>query len=267
MAETSIITLLTDFGTEDIYLGVMKGTIAGICPSARLIDLTHQIPPQDITAGAFALLNAYPYFPRGTVHLAVVDPGVGSQRRALALKTTAGYFVGPDNGLFAPSLAKTSIIEAVNLDNPQYWRTDKPSRTFHGRDIFAPVAAHLAAGIPLTVLGSAIDPSTIIPLADHSPQINRGEIIGRIQSIDRFGNLITNIPGQMVEGRSWYVIVREKIIESGTTYAQARRGDYLALIESNGWIEIAVNGGNAREKLGASVGDSLRLIIEPSCEG
>jgi S-adenosylmethionine hydrolase len=143
-----IITLLTDFGLQDPYGGVMKGAIATLAPTATVIDLTHQIPPQDVAAARFALMSAFPYFPSGTVHTVVVDPGVGTARRAIAIATEASYLVGPDNGVFSGVLTQTTVRAAVALTNPRYWRTPDPSQTFHGRDIFAPVAAHLALGCP-----------------------------------------------------------------------------------------------------------------------
>ncbi|MBR8831071.1 MAG: Adenosyl-chloride synthase [Chroococcopsis gigantea SAG 12.99] len=261
MTERPLITLLTDFGLEDTYVGVMKGVIKRICTDAHLIDLTHTIPPQNVTAAAFALLDAYGHFPRGTIHLAVVDPGVGGDRRGIAVRTAAGYFVGPDNGLFAPIFAISPVIEAVNLDNPQYWFTPEPSKTFHGRDIFAPAAAYLAGGLPLTILGSAILAENIVTLPLHSPRMVAGEIIGEVRSIDRFGNLITNIPAAMVEDRSWCAVVADTVIPSRTSYGEVSPGDYLALVDSNGWIEIAVNSGNAREKSGANIGTAVKIRL------
>ena len=162
MALGKIITLLTDFGDRDIYVGVMKGAIAKINPQLKIIDLTHQIPPQNLLAARFALSNAYPYFPSGTVHIAVVDPGVGSSRRGVAVELKGGYVVCPDNGLCSGIL--DGAIAAVELNNSQYWRVSDPSYTFHGRDIFAPVGAHLANGVSLEELGREIDLASLVKL-------------------------------------------------------------------------------------------------------
>ena len=159
---TSVITLLSDFGDRDVYVGVIKGVIAQINPKVAIVDLTHQIPPQNIAAARFCLMNAYAYFPVGTVHVAVVDPGVGSRRRAIAVEFAQGFLVGPDNGIFSGVLSQSPAIAAVELTNLNYWRTPKPSKTFHGRDIFAPVGANLASGVPLKQLGQEIDPATLV---------------------------------------------------------------------------------------------------------
>ena len=167
-----IMTLLTDFGYQDGYGGVMKGLIASSCPTAQLIDLTHSIPPQNIAAARFTLLNAYAHFPLGTVHLVVVDPGVGTTRRAIALQISHGYLVGPDNGVLSGVVDAVGAIAAVELTNPDYWRTAEPSTTFHGRDIFAPVAAHLVAGVPLEKLGATISPTSLTRIAIPQPDIS-----------------------------------------------------------------------------------------------
>ncbi len=172
MLENRLVTLLTDFGLSDVYVGVMKGVITQINPRLRVVDLTHQIPPQNITAARFSLMNAYPYFPKGTVHVAVVDPGVGSHRRAIAIQLDSGFLVGPDNGLFSGVLSQTKVIAVVELTNPEYWQTSAPSQTFHGRDIFAPVGAHLASGVPLKQLGETIDPHHVGSASTSSNEHN-----------------------------------------------------------------------------------------------
>ncbi len=158
------ISLLTDFGLQDPYVGIMKGVIHTLSPQAQLIDLSHGIPPQDVAAARFALMTAYPYLPSGTIHLAVVDPGVGSSRRAVAIQTETGFLVGPDNGLFSGVLAQTPALAAVELNRPRYWRTPSPSRTFHGRDIFAPTAAHLGQRDPFGGAGGSPRRSRTNPL-------------------------------------------------------------------------------------------------------
>jgi S-adenosylmethionine hydrolase len=252
------ITLLTDFGLQDPYVGMMKGAIASIC-SATVIDLTHQIPPQDIAAARFALLSAYPYFPEGTIHTAVVDPGVGTARRAIALRSKTGYLVGPDNGVFSGVIQHHGVLEAVHLTNRQYWRSPKPSQTFHGRDIFAPVAAHLAAGVAFTELGSTLPLDTLATL-DLPPPVRQpdGTVMGRIQAIDHFGNLITNIPGSDVLAPA-HLLLGDHVIPLATTYGAVPVGALVGLIGSHGWLEIAVNGGSAQAHCGVQVGDLVRM--------
>jgi S-adenosylmethionine hydrolase len=274
-----LITLLTDFGGDDVYVGVMKGAIARINPAVNVIDLSHQIPPQNIMAGRFALMNAYPFFPAGTVHLAVVDPGVGSERRAIALQLADGFLVGPDNGLLTGVLElstvetsetgetgetdETNIICAVELNNPAYWHTHQPSSTFHGRDIFAPVAAHLATGVDIKNLGNIIDPASLIKLALPELQITSHQIIGSIQYIDHFGNIITNIPGKYVVGKNWGVTINNSgLITSGETYSDVAIGEILVLVGSHGWVEIAVRNGHAQKYLDLTVGNMVVVAFQ-----
>ena len=259
MVDPRIITLLTDFGDRDVYVGVMKGAIAQIDPQLKTIDLTHQIPPQNLIAARFALLNAYPYFPQDTVHVAVVDPGVGSSRRGIAVKLDRGYVVCPDNGLCSGILEQA--IAAVELTNAAYWRVPNPSYTFHGRDIFAPVGAHLANGVPLEKLGRAIELKTLVTLNLPAIKIERSQITGCIQYIDRFGNSITNIPGNLVKKNSWQIIVDKIVINSAKSYSDVPLGTAVTLIGSHGWVEIAVNGGDAAEKLKFTWQDTVRLTL------
>jgi S-adenosylmethionine hydrolase len=256
------ITLLTDFGDRDGYVGVMKGVIAGICPEARLIDLTHDIPPQNLAAARFTLLNAYPYFPAGTVHLVVVDPGVGTARRAIALQLPQGYVVGPDNGVLSGVFDQVppEDIQAVELTEPQYWRSPQPSQTFHGRDIFAPVAAHLAAGVALTALGDSLDPQTLTRIAIPPAKITPQQIIGSIQHSDHFGNLITTIPVAAIADQTWVMQVGEVEIPFGKAYGEVAIGHAIALVGSHGWVEIAVNSSSAQARLRLVIGDEVQLI-------
>ena len=254
MARSQLVTLLTDFGWQDVYVAVMKGVIANINPQIAVIDLTHQIPPQDLIAGRFALLNAYAYFPHGTVHVAVIDPGVGSQRRGIAIQLAEGFLVGADNGLFSGILQKESAIAAVELSNSKYWRSDRPSTTFHGRDIFAPVGAHLANGVPLKELGKEIAIDSLVGLSLPEVTIKKNQIIGCIQYIDRFGNLITNITAQNLQP-NYQVIIKQQLISWGNTYSDGKVRELIALIGSHGYLEIAVNCGNAQKKLQVTVGE------------
>lgn len=258
-----LITLLTDFGCQDNYVGVMKGVIAGICPEAKLIDLSHSIPPQDVAAARFALLSAYPYFPEGTIHLCVVDPGVGTNRRAIAIQTAKAFLVGPDNGVFSGVLDQEKDIRVVSLTQAQYWRTSTLSATFHGRDLFAPVAAHLAMGVCLTSLGSEIAPDSLTRPVIPQPEVTEDQILGTIQYIDRFGNGITTIPAPTVEPLRWQVQMETGIIPLAKTYSDVGLGEAIALVGSHGWVEIAVNGGSARLTLGLAIGDEIRLIPKP----
>ena len=259
MPESYLVTLLTDFGLSDVYVGVMKGVIATINPALTVIDLTHQIPPQNIAAARFNLMSAVAYFPAKTVHIAVVDPGVGSQRRGIAVQFNNGFLVGPDNGLFGGVLKHNSIIKAVELTNSQFWHTDLPSRTFHGRDIFAAVGAHLASGVLIEELGDVIEPETLVQLAIEEPILNQDKIIGSIQYVDHFGNLITNIPAKLVEGKNWSVVVGEQILGS-QTYSDCQVGEVVALIGSEGWVEIALNGGRAQSQLQLNLGDKVQVV-------
>ena len=261
MIPNPIITLLTDFGDRDVYVGVMKGAIASINSQAKTIDLTHQVPPQNLMAARFVWVNAYPYFPPQTIHVAVVDPGVGSSRRGIAIELTNGYLVCPDNGICSGILELESIVMAVELTNSQYWRVPETSDTFHGRDIFAPVAAHIANGISLTELGKIIESNSLTRLNLPNIQQSGEQVIGYIQYIDHFGNLITNIPGELVQQKSWQVMINNITIDSGKTYSQVNLGENITMVGSHGWIEIAVNSGNAHEQLQLTTQDPIQVKI------
>jgi S-adenosyl-L-methionine hydrolase (adenosine-forming) len=259
----TLLTFLTDFGSEDIYVGVMRGVIATIAPTVPVIDLTHGIPPQDIATARFQWMSAYAYFPPGTVHLAVVDPGVGGSRRAIALQLPSGFLVAPDNGLVSGILERETPIAAIELNNPNYWRVPNPSYTFHGRDIFAPVAAHLANGVPLLDLGQEIDWRSLVRLPiPPVEQLTDGHWRGVIQAIDHFGNLITNLRGDWVVGKSWSVSIGDQVCPGCQTYADASPGKIMALIGSENWIEIAAFNGNAQAELAAVIGDTVKLLID-----
>ncbi|MFB3925625.1 MAG: S-adenosyl-l-methionine hydroxide adenosyltransferase family protein [Syntrophales bacterium] len=260
MSASRLITLLTDFGMSDPYAGVMKGIIARIDSDLKVVDITHGIPPQNLYAANFCLLSAYAYFPRGTVHLAVVDPGVGTRRRAIAVELATGFLAGPDNGIFTGLLDREHVLGAVELTNPGYWRGQRPSSTFHGRDIFAPVAAYLALGTPLNELGEKLDPATLVRLDLPGYAENDAGISGCIQYIDHFGNLVTNIPGERVEGSEWSVEAAGTRIPGLKTYGDVPSGTLLALVGSHGFVEISVNGGNACSKLQAGLRSEVRVI-------
>lgn len=256
-----ILTLLSDFGLGDVYVAVMRGAIAQINPTLTVIDLTHQVLPQDIAMARFHLMNAYPYFPVGTVHVAVVDPGVGSLRRAIAIQLESGFLVAPDNGLVSGVLSQNSAITAVELTNSFYWRTSSPSTSFHGRDIFAPVGAHLASGVPLRELGTEIDLQTIVQLPIANPTRIGNTILGVIQAIDHFGNLITNISGNEVAEKSWSVRVKNSTYPGKTTYSNGEPGEILALVGSHGLVEIAASRANAQAKLNLKWGSVISVVV------
>jgi S-adenosylmethionine hydrolase len=257
-----ILTLTSDFGSRDAYVGVMKGVILGIAPNASLVDLSHEIPPQAITIGALVLRSAVEFFPTGTVHLAVVDPGVGSSRLAVAVMTEQCILVGPDNGLLYPSATALGIREVRRLERQEFFRPEV-SHTFHGRDIFAPVAAHLAAGVPAQELGERVDelqPLTL-PVARHE---DRG-LIGEVIYVDHFGNLVTNLGAAdvatfPVQGLS--VTIGEVSLPAPVpSYAAVKPGQPLAIVGSWGQIEVAVRNGNAAQYLSAGVGTVVRVSI------
>ncbi len=257
----TIITLTTDFGQADGYVGIMKGVILGIAPDARLVDLSHEIAPQDVRSAAFVLGRAIPYFPAGTIHLAVVDPGVGSSRRALVVQTTAALFVGPDNGLFSRPLGQPEA-RAFAADKPDYW-LPHVSQTFHGRDVFAPLAAHLAAGAPVEALGSRIHNPVLF---DDPAPIRRAygsSITGRVVYVDRFGNLITNVPGAWLAGSQWTCRINGQAIRRlSQAYAVVPSGTLLALVSSQETLEIAVRDGSAAGRLDAGIGEVVELTKE-----
>ncbi len=264
-----IITLLSDFGTQDVYVAVMKGVIAQIAPQVTVVDLTHQIPPQNIALASFQLAIAQAHFPAGTVHLAVVDPGVGGSRRGIAFQTGTSYFVGPDNGLFTGVLTTASSAKsvAVELTHPKYWYNQQPSPTFHGRDIFAAVAAHLANGVHVRDFGPAIPPTRLLRLPlGHYQQTETG-FTGAIQAIDRFGNLITTLPSNCVSGQAWAIHAAGKVIPGVRTYSDRPYGAMIGLIGSHGWLEIAVNGGNAQVTLGLGLGNSVQVVKQTDSGG
>jgi S-adenosyl-L-methionine hydrolase (adenosine-forming) len=256
-----IITLLSDFGLEDGYLAAMKGVIFSIAPEARLVDITHLVPPQDVAFARFRLLTVAPFFPPGTVHLAVVDPGVGTARRPVAVRSESGScFVGPDNGILLGALEADSPVAAVELTETRFWRTAAPSPTFHGRDIFAPVAAHLASGARLESLGPATAPAGLVKLELLPCELIPGGARGAIQAVDRFGNLITNLPEALIRGRgSWTVSLAGRAVPGHRTYADVSPIEPLALVGSHGFVEVAVHRGDAQRALAARVGDSVQI--------
>ncbi|MDA0798135.1 MAG: SAM-dependent chlorinase/fluorinase [Chloroflexi bacterium] len=268
-----IITLTTDFGTADTFVGAMKGVILGIAPDAQVIDLTHEIPPQDVQAGAFTLASVYRYFPPGTIHVAVVDPGVGTRRHPIAVTTDDATFICPDNGLLSYPLDEARAFvdrdpfamgrvavprdwHAVHLSNADYWRQPLSS-TFHGRDIFAPIAGHLAAGVAIASLGTRV--MDLAAFAVPRPRTAGDTSIGQVLHVDHFGNLITNLhPANFPDGRLRIRVGGTTI--SGLSDAYQDGGDLVALIGSSGTLEIAFRNGNAARTLGVTVGADVHVI-------
>lgn len=263
-----VITLLTDFGLQDGYVAAMKGVILRIAPHARLVDFTHDVAPQAIGEASFLLQAGYSYFPAGTVHLVVVDPGVGSERRAMAVATPEAFFVAPDNGVLAPVIEEArkefgDQVEMVQLSEPRYW-LPQISATFHGRDIFAPVAAHLLNGVPLRSLGPPLDafePGTLEP-----PRVGpEGTIYGQIVHVDRFGNCITNITARHlqeggIDDQLTVEVAGRQVRGLYRTYSAGPIGVPIALISSSGHLELALPHGHASRALGVVAGDRLRVL-------
>jgi S-adenosylmethionine hydrolase len=290
MEQMPLITITTDFGIVDGYVGTIKGIILGIAPNARIVDISHEIAPQDIRQAAYVLYATYPFFPPQTVHLVVVDPGVGSARRPVALRTQAGSFVGPDNGVFSYVMARERVEAIVELADPHYHLSGVHSHTFHGRDIFAPVAAYLASGTPISALGPSVpDPITFPP-----PRLEIADelVAGEVWHVDRFGNIVTSIGtlawgeqgglvfapafrstgngeqeaggegGEPLYFRAGKATVRGagwEVVAVCRSYAEVERGRVVALVGSSGHLEIAVREGNAAERLGVGPGDEVVL--------
>jgi S-adenosylmethionine hydrolase len=258
-----IITLLTDFGTKDHYVASMKGTILNINPRCSLIDITHHINPHDIREGAFILGNAYSSFPKGTIHLSVVDPGVGSPRKPILFATNNYFFVGPDNGLFTLALKRETVRKAVALTNSKYF-LPHVSTTFHGRDLFAPVAASLSLGVKPEDFGPKLD--SWVELDFGKPRIRGRKLIGKILHIDAFGNIISNIDEEQlfpfVTDHSFVVMIGERTLQGlKKGYWEGKRKEPMALIGSGGFLEISVRQGSAQRMLRVKKGDPITIQI------
>ncbi len=251
----SIITLTTDFGTRDWFVGTMKGVILGVNPQAVVVDITHDIPAGDIRAGAFALAVSYRYFPRNTVHVAVVDPGVGSDRAAIVVKTPDYYFVGPNNGVLSWALAKEKACDVWLVNNETYFRRPVSS-TFHGRDVFAPVAAHLTQRVLMDSLGQQL--KDYARLDWPTPRAAGGVLRGEIVFIDHFGNAISNIDAP-AKGVTKVRVADKVQCDIKKFYQEVPTGQPLAILGSTGYLEIAVNGGNAAQALGLKLGDVVEV--------
>jgi S-adenosylmethionine hydrolase len=264
MKRSGIITLMTDFGLRDPYVAMMKGVILSLNPLARPVDVTHQIRAGSIFQGALLLSETYPFFPPGTVHVAVVDPSVGSDRRLIALEADNHFFVGPDNGIFWPILDNHDNSRAVQLTEERYFRSEM-SYTFHGREVFAPVAAHLTLGVPLESLGSPIEDP--VPLDTPVPREKEGVLYGEIVRVDNFGNLITNIHREVFEkfiaSDPPVIEIKNLVVRKfGLTYADVDEGEPVALINSFQFLEIAVNLGRASHYLEKQPGEIIGTRVK-----
>jgi len=254
---SGVVTLLTDFGTREPFVGVMKGVVLARCPTAQLVDLTHEIEPQRVADAAFWLGQAYRYFPAGSVHVAVVDPGVGSARRALVVEADEQFFVGPDNGIFevVRRRVRSFVARAIALDA---LGLPPPSHTFHGRDVFAPVAGLLAAGV---VGFEAVGPSTDIVRTERVPEpvIGPGSASGEVVVVDHFGNLVTNLEGPWPGAEQARVFVAGRTLAVTSTYADVAPQALTALFGSFGQLELAERDGSAARTLGAQRGTPVRV--------
>jgi S-adenosylmethionine hydrolase len=266
------IVFLSDYGLDDEFVGTCHGVIARIAPHSRIIDLTHSLPRQDVMRGAVLLADSVAYMPEDAVFMAVVDPGVGTARRPLAVRTAAGQLlVGPDNGLLSMAWGQLGgLARAVHVTSAKVIAPNV-SATFHGRDIFAPAAAHLACGVPLEELGPDVEPDSVATVTLPEPKMRDGEVRCQVMGVDRFGNLQLGIrPGQLHEwnmDRSPDLEVRtarqSTRIRRASTFGEVGEGEFAAIVDSRGWLAVVLNRGNAAAGLGLSVGD-LVFIREPA---
>jgi len=269
-----VVTFLSDFGTADDFAGICHGVINLLCPEAQVIHVTHGIMPQAIGQGARVLAGAMPYLPVG-VHLAVVDPGVGSERRAIALRTADGRrFVGPDNGLLIPAAdACGGVVEAVSITNPQIM-LQPVSRTFHGRDVFSPAAARLAGGMPLSELGPPIEPADLVRRATTEHRIEGSTVHAPVQYIDRYGNIQLAVSAGELDGL--FQLGRMAEVDTGDdryyarcsdTFTDVGPGEFVLYEDASGLLSVALNRGNAAELTAAEVGDEIAIDLAPALSG
>jgi S-adenosylmethionine hydrolase len=254
---TPWITLTTDFGEDSPYVAAMKGVILSVNPDVRLLDLSHQIPPQDVRHAGFFLAAAVPCFPPGVIHVVVVDPGVGSDRAVLYVEVDGHRLLVPDNGCWT-TLARTFPPRVIRLAEPRFWR-QPVSATFHGRDVFAPTAGHLSRGLDPRELGPAVNAWVRLPTA--APQRTPDAVTGEVVFVDHFGNLITNIPAEGVATPRAVVVGDETVTRWVRTYADAEPGTLVALVSSTGHVEVAVVQGNAARRLGLAVGTPVTVRL------
>ncbi|MEE9207886.1 MAG: SAM-dependent chlorinase/fluorinase [Gemmatimonadota bacterium] len=257
----SIVTLITDFGTADGYVGEMKGEILTRTPSSLVVDVTHDIAPGDISAASWTLSRIVQRFPRGTVHVCVVDPGVGGRRVPIAARLEDWWYVGPDNGLLSRAAKRVGVAEAWILE-PAKMGLHSPSGTFHGRDIFAPAAALLAGGAEATSLGTRTEPGRLVSV-DVSEPVRTGERVrGEVVHIDRFGNIVTDVPAVWLTPSALVEIAGWEISGIRATYSSVQSGEMVALVGSGMTLEVAVRDGSAAEQLGITRGETVRVRPE-----
>jgi S-adenosylmethionine hydrolase len=262
-----VITLTTDFGQADAYVGIMKGVMLGICPGGALVDISHEIHPQAVRQAAYVLSTATAYFPEGTIHLVVVDPGVGSERQPIAVQTARASYVAPDNGVLGMALAQDPPRKAVRIRVAgSHFVRREISDTFHGRDIFAPVAAHLACGAALDEIGDDIPVDGLVALPGIEPRVDdaSGDWVGEVLHIDRFGNLVTSIryPTDrypLPNANLSLKVGQVRIVGLSRTFSDVARGEVVAYVGSSGYLEIAEREGNAARRLAVGVGDPIRV--------
>ncbi|HID25101.1 MAG TPA: hypothetical protein EYP23_01365 [Thermoplasmata archaeon] len=260
-----VVTFLTDFGEKDTYVAEMKGVILGITRDVKIVDITHQVTPHSVEEGAFLLLTAVPYFPQGTIHVAVVDPGVGTERKGIIVKTRVCTLVGPDNGLLIPVAKKLGDFKVFEIINKKYM-LPSITHTFHGRDVFAPVAAYLAKGVDAGDIGRETK-SYLHHDFDAVRKVD-GRITGRVVHIDRFGNVVTNIDGDIVlrylryGGKTWFSVSNKKHRAPFVkAYGFVEKNETLLTVGGTGFLELSINQGNAAEKLNVKTGDSVTLFL------
>ncbi|MEX2701627.1 MAG: S-adenosyl-l-methionine hydroxide adenosyltransferase family protein [Candidatus Baldrarchaeota archaeon] len=262
-----VITLLTDFGLRDPYVGAMKGVILSICPDVNIVDISHEIRKFDIRQGAYVLAASASFFPKGTIHVGVVDPGVGTARKAIIMETKRSFYIGPDNGLLTLAALREGVKKVVQITNSKYM-LPRVSRTFHGRDIFAPAAAYLANGVPIENFGPLLEEYEILSFS--KPHVQKDQIEGEIIYIDGFGNIVTNIYSEILEkvGISEEDKIKvllndklEKVLKICKAYNEVKKGEFLAIIGSGNFLEISINQGNAAKKLNVKEGAKIKIKL------
>lgn len=272
MSKVPIIALVTDFSLNDPYIGIMKGVILEINPNVIIVDLAHDLPNFNINFATFVLLTSYKYFPKGTIFVCVIDPGVGTKREAIIVKTKNYIFVGPNNGVMSLAALEDGIIEIRKIENKEYMLR-RVSYTFHGRDIFSPAAAWISRGVPLETFGQILDRKDFISIKISKPVMEDGVFTAEVLAIDGFGNIITNIKGEdflKTEkfGYRYCIIINEKafLARFVRTYGDAQKNETILLIGSHEYIEIAVNMGSAAKRLKINIGDKIKIIRLELCK-
>ncbi|MCD6162380.1 MAG: SAM-dependent chlorinase/fluorinase [candidate division Zixibacteria bacterium] len=252
-----IVTLITDFGTSDGYMGAVYGVLKSINPEIDIIIITCAVPPADIRKASRALINSCSFYPDETIHMVVVDPTVGPKRRSIIVRDERYYYIGPDNGVFTPVFKSSSDYECFQINNPKY-RLTTGSETFYGRDLFAPAAGYITLGVPLDDFGPKINDPVIIN--EPLPEKIKNDIIGKVIDIDFFGNLVTNIPADMVKQDSKFIVCGCKITGLSKSYADVEAKQPLAYIGSTDYVEIAINGGHAANYFGALIYEEVKVV-------